>query len=207
MNRVRTIAALAALVIILAACGPTASSGSAEPSSQASIAESPASQAPAETPANGNGGSELDAILPHEVDGIAIEYNFDSGAAAMGSEAVPPESQAIFDRLGADVNDVSTAFAIAVDPSSADPANPRIITIVAFRVAGADEGQLRQEFRASMEQEGNVFTEANVGGKNVLAYRPEGAQADSYLYVKSDIVFLAGAYPVELAVEVLSALP
>lgn len=203
MNRVRTIAALAALVIILAACGPTASSGSAEPSSQASIAESPASQAPAETSANGNGGSELDAILPHEVDGIAIEYNFESGAAAMGSEAVPPESQAIFDRLGADVNDVSTAFGLAVDPAD----NTRIITIVAFRVAGADEGQLRQEFRASMEQEGNVFTEDNVGGKNVLAYRPEGAQADSYLYVKSDIVFLAGTYPVELAVEVLSALP
>jgi hypothetical protein len=205
VNRVRTIAALAALVIILAACGPTASSGSGEPSSQASIAESPASQAPAETPANGNGGSELDAILPHEVDGIAIEYQFDSGAAAMGSEGVPPEAQAIFDRLGADVSDVSTAFGFAVD--SADPANPRIITIVAFRVAGADEGQLRQEFRASMEQEGNVFTEDNVGGKNVLAYRPEGAEEDSYLYVKSDIVFLAGAQPVELAVEVLSALP
>ena len=204
MHRSVLVAALLVAVLLTAACtaatSPRAEESNAPPASEAS---SEASQAPAETPANGNGGSELDAILPHEVDGIAIEYNFDSGAAAMGSEAVPPESQAIFDRLGADVNDVSTAFGLAVDPAD----NTRIITIVAFRVAGADEGQLRQEFRASMEQEGNVFTEENVGGKNVLAYRPEGAQADSYLYVKSDIVFLAGAYPVELAVEVLSALP
>jgi hypothetical protein len=210
VNRLRTIGAFGALLIVLAACGPAASGGSSEPSSDtssgASVTESVASQpseAPTQTPDNGNGG-DLAGILPDEIDGIALTYEFASGSGAIDAEGVTPEVQAALNRLGADVNDVSTAFAFGIDQS--DPENPRFVTIFALRVAGADEGLLREEFRTAMGED-NVVTEANVGGKNVLAFGSDAATADGYLYAKGDIVFLVAGTPQELAALILSELP
>jgi hypothetical protein len=205
MHRSALGAVLLMTALLMAACSATTSQTPGESEEAPASSASEESQAPAETPANGNGGGELDAVLPDEVDGIALQYEYASGASAMGSEGVPPEAQAMFDRLGADINDVQTAFGFAFD--QADPENPRVITIFALRVASADEGRLRDEFRAALETEGNVFTEENVGGNSVLAFRSEGQDADSYLYVKGDVVFMVGGSPVELAGEALSALP
>jgi hypothetical protein len=208
MHRSVLAAALLGAVLLVAAC-QAATSGSPGESVSADSSEPSVEQTatPAETPGGGNGG-ELDAMLPDEVGGIALEYQYASGAAAMGGQGVPPEAQAFFDRTGAGVEDISTAFGFAYD--QADPENPKVITVFAMRVAGVGEGQLRDEFRTVLEGEGgaNSFTEENVGGKSVLAFQSsEGADADSYLYVKGDVVFMVAGSPLELATEALSKLP
>jgi hypothetical protein len=58
-----------------------------------------------------------------------------------------------------------------------------------------------------VEDSDNVFTEANVGGKDVLAFGTAGQEADGYMYVKGDIVFMVGGSTPELTEEALSLLP
>jgi len=208
MHRSALAAALLGTVLMVAGCSAASQSpGESQAADEsdappASVASEP-SEAPVETPDTGNAG-DLAGILPDEIDGIALTYQFASGLAAISGEGVTPEVEAALDRLGADENDISTAFAFGID--QADPANPRFVTIFAMRVAGADEGQLREEFRTAMGED-NVVTEANVGGKNVLAFGSDAATADGYIYAKGDIVFLVAASPQELSVQILSALP
>ena len=77
-----------------------------------------------------------------------------------------------------------------------------------LRVAGADEGALRDAFRTTLEaDETNVITDATVGGKSVLAVSNDDGVKTTYLYVKNDVVFLVGASSQELAADALSQLP
>jgi len=206
VNRFRTIALTALAGFVLMACGPAASSSAGEPSSEASAAGSEASQpsqAPDQTPDTGNGG-DLAGVLPDEIAGIALTYQFTSGAGVLSGEGITPEVEAALDRLGSDMNDISTAYAFGID--QADPANPRFVSIFAMRVAGADSDQLLAEFTAAMGAD-NTVTEANVGGKSVLAFGDDPAAADGYIYVKDDTIFMVAASPSELSAEALSALP
>jgi hypothetical protein len=196
------VAALAAIVI-LAACGP-ASSNSGEPSSEASVAASEAASQPLASTTTDTGNGDLAGILPDEIDGIPLTYQFQSGSDVLNGEGVTPEVQAALNRLGADIDDVSTAFGFGID--QADPANPRSVSIFAMRVAGADSDQLLEEFRTSMGAD-NALTETNVGGKTVLTLGSDAGTAEGYMYVTGDTVFMVAASPLELSAEILSALP
>jgi hypothetical protein len=193
---------LALVAMFVVACSSDQSGASA---TQSATAEAGADETPAPDGADPTlepGAGDLAGILPTEVGGITIQYESAQGADVMGAEGVDDEAQEFFDRVGAEPSDLSSAFGFGVDTESGSG-----ITIFAFRVAGADEGQLRDEFRATVEEdETQTMTEENVEGKNVLALSTDG-ELSGYVYVKNDIVFVIGGSPMDLADEALSQLP
>jgi hypothetical protein len=205
VNRFRAVAGAALIAILIAAC-----SGASSP------AEDTPTQEPTATPAPSVGASEdgsgasfapgagdLDSILPDEVGGITLEYQFAEGEGVLGSEGITPEVQDFLNRVGADTEDVSSAIGIGIDQASGG-----IISIFAIRVAGADEGSLRDEFRQVMEEDADsVFSEATLGGKEVMSFGTEGEEPDGYMYVHDDVVFMVGGSSPELTEEALSLLP
>jgi hypothetical protein len=195
VSRFRLSAFALVLLAFVAACtsdaGPDAD---ATPTAEATPEATP-------EPTLAEGAGDLAAILPTEVGGMTIEYQSASGAAVLGSEGASPETQALFARLGADPSDLSSAFGFAFDAESQTG-----VSIFAFRVEGADEGQLRNEFRTVMEDQGATVTEETVGGKSVIHAGYEGA-TQGYIYVKGDIAFVVSGEPVALAEEALAALP
>lgn len=206
MNRFRAAAGATLIAFLIAACtGAPAvdETPSEEPTDTPTPATEPSEDGSAASFAPGGG--DLDSILPDEVGGIAIQYQFTEGQGVLGSEGVTPDVQDSLDRMGADMDDVSLAFGYGIDQASGG-----YVSIFAIRVAGADGGTLREEFRRSMvEDSDNVFTEATVGGKDVLAFASgtETEEADGYMYVHDDVVFMVGGSTPELSEEALSLLP
>jgi hypothetical protein len=203
VNRFRAAASASLVAILIAAC--SAASPAAEGTEEPTPTPTPATE-PSEDgsgPSFAPGAGDLDSILPDEVGGITLQYQFAEGANVLGSEGITPEVQDSLDRVGANMDEVSSAIGIGIDEASGS-----ILSIFAIRVAGADEGALRDEFRQVMEEDADsVFTEANVGGKDVLAFGTAGQEADGYMYVKGDIVFMVGGSTPELTEEALSLLP
>ena len=207
VNRFRAVAGAALIAILVAAC-----TGASSPAVDDTPTEQPtATPAPSvEASEDGSGASfapgagDLDSILPDEVGGIALEYQFAEGEGVLGSEGITPEVQDFLNRVGANTDDVSSAIGIGIDQASGG-----IISIFAIRVAGADEGSLRDEFKQVMEEEDgeSVFTEATLGGKEVMSFGTAGQEPDGYMYVNDDVVFMVGGSTPELTGEALSLLP
>jgi hypothetical protein len=203
VNRLRAAAGAALIAFVIAACTAGASPGD-EPTEEPTPTPTPATE-PSEDgsgPSFAPGAGDLDSILPDEVGGITLEYQFAEGPGVLGSEGITPEVQDFLDRVGADMDDVSSAIGIGIDEAGG------IVSIFAIRVGGADSDSLRDEFRQVMEEDADsVFTEANVGGKDVLAFGTAGQEADGFMYVHDDVVFMVGASTPELSEEALSLLP
>ena len=196
------------LALFVAACSSETSSSGEE--SQAVATEEPTPEpTPSEAAATDGGvpslepgAGDLTGLLPTELGDLTITYPSASGEEVIGAEGITPEAQAFFDRIGATPSDLSSAFGSGFDVEAG-----QFISILAFRVAGADEGTLRDEFIATMESEGDIVGEdATVGGKEVRTFGSEGEQS-GYLYVKDDVVYVIGGEPVSLAEEALAALP
>ena len=189
---------LFALLTLLAAC-------SGDPVRETAAAtEAPGSPAPAPTAPDQAGAGDLAAVLPTEVDGITIEYRSRSGASVVSSGGeLTAEAQEFVDALEADMSDFSTASGVGFDEGF-----ERNVAITALRVAGADEGRLRDAFRRTIENDpSQVLTEATVGGKSVLSVAGDDGETTGYLYVKGDIVFVVGGQPLSVADEALAQLP
>ena len=194
---------LVLLLIVVAGCSSTSSS--AEESEPATPEPTPTETAEGSDdaePSLGEGAGELAELLPEEVGGLVIEYEHTSGEDAFSSEGITPEAQAFLERVGAQPEDVASAFGFAFDAETETG-----VTILAFRVEGADESTLRTEFLSVMEESGTaVGEEMTVGGKTVHAMGEEGG-TEGFLYAKDDVVFLVSGEPEELAEEALAALP
>lgn len=202
---------LTLVALFLAACSSEGGGATASLTASADIeaSDEPDSEA---TPGSDTeptmqpGAGDLAGILPTEVGGITIEYESSSGEEVMGSEGMTPEAQEFFDRVGAEAGDLSSAFGVGFDAETGSG-----ISIIAFRVAGADEGRLRDEFRRTLEQDGSdtqTLSDENVAGKNVIAISGgEGTEVSGYVYVKNDVVFVIGGSPASLAQEALEKLP
>lgn len=196
------------LALLVAACSSETSSSGEE--SQATATEEPTPEpTPSEVAATDGGAPSLQPgagdladLLPTEVGGLEITYQSASGEEVIGSEDITPEARAFFDNVGAEPSDLSSAFGSGFDTEAA-----KFLTILAFRVAGADEGTLRDEFLASMESEGDlVGQETTVGGRTVHSFG-EDAGGSGFLYVKDDVVYVIGGSPADLLEEALAALP
>ena len=210
MSRFRLTTAGLLFAAVLAACTSTGASptAEAEPTTEATAtAEPEATATPEETagaePTLEEGAGDLASVLPDEVGGITIEYQSASGEQAFGSEGMTPEARAFLEAVGGDASNISSAFGFGFNQETGAG-----LSIVAFRISGADEGRLRDEFRAVMEQEGTeVITETSLGGKDVLAFGPAESEPSGFMYVKDDTVFIVGGSPPELMEEAISALP
>lgn len=204
MSRFRAAASASLVAIVIAACSAGASPGD-EPTEEPTPTPTPATE-PSEDgsgPSFAPGAGDLDSVLPDDVGGITLDYQFAEGPGVLGSEGITPEVQDFLDRVGANMDDVSSAIGIGIDEASGG-----IVSIFAIRVAGADGDSLRDELQQVMQEDADsVFTEANLGGKDVLAFGTAGQDSDGFMYVHEDVVFMVGASTPELSEEALSLLP
>jgi hypothetical protein len=150
---------------------------------------------------------ELEALLPDEIGGTETVKFSMGGPELMEDQegsGVDPEFIAFLERLGAQPEDISIAFAFSFSEAG-DSAG-----IGAFRVEGANSDDLEREFMATMESEGNVvdWQSANVGGKDVQsAADPDTDGNTMYIYTTGDIVFFVTTPDEAAAAELLEPLP
>jgi hypothetical protein len=201
--------ALLAILAMLTACASETSTQTAQASEPqaASQTEVPTEEPTEEAttgaePSMTEGAGDLAGVLPDEVGGVAIQYQSASGEAVLGAEGVTPEVQEFLDRLDTDPSQLSSAFGFGTDAAAGS-----VVTIAAFRVEGADEAQLRDEFRNTFEAEGNTVTETTVAGKDGFAFGTDAEASGGFFYVEGDTVFVVAGEPPDLAEEAISQLP
>lgn len=192
------------LAVLVAACSSEASSPqpTPEPTPEPTPSDGAASDGAFPSLEAGPGG--LADVLPTEVGGIEITYQSTSGEQVLGGGQMGPEGQAFFDAIGAEASDLTSAFG-----AGASDDQSQLVTIFAFRVAGVDEGTLREEFLTAMGTQGQfIGEETEVGGKTVHSLAAGSATGGTgFLYVKDDVIYVINAQPPELAEEALAALP
>jgi hypothetical protein len=178
---------LGAATVVVAACG-----GGSAPASSAPGGSGPASSvAPTEGASASDGlpsfaipsfssDVELESLLPAEFCGQkTLKFSF-SGADFVADDE---DFAAIVGTLGRTPADVSVASA-AVESGECEN-----ISLIAFRIKGADSGRFEQLFMAAQAQEsGNQATRKNVGGKDVWFYTDADDLA-TYIYFRGDIAF------------------
>lgn len=202
---------LALLIMILAACSsggssttasPTAAASSAEASESADSSESEAAMPSIDLP---NSAPELEALIPDEVGGVALQKFSMAGPEFMAQGEDNQEFVDFLDRLGAEPDDVSVAFGFGFD-ATGDSGGAGVF---AFKVAGADTDQLLDEMQTSLEEEESAtgFEDASVGGKDVRRGTSTDDTGNVYLYGVGDIVFFVATPDEDAAAEVLADLP
>ena len=211
------LAASAAIAILVAACGgsatpaPTATPTPAAPASVApsvspSAEPSAAPSASAVAAASGalpsfalpNQDTNLEALLPSTFEGTTLQKFSMKGTQFLGQSA-SPEFNSAMSALGLTAADLSVA--VAMDPATSG------IQFVAIRFAGADSGKLSQVFQAASQASGDTVSSVNLGGKDVLKSKSSNGDV-TYFYIKNDTVFgVTGAKDDATAATALALLP
>lgn len=222
----------AVLTLVLAACGSGQTDTTASPTEVATPgATAAATPEPTETDAGATGSPdateaavaspsfevpnsapELLALLPDEVGGQSPFPEFgelsQTGDEFMdeGDTEGNEEFVAFLQRIGAQPSDVSVAMRLYGDMEDFES----MTSIFAFRVAGADSGELLDEMQSAFEQEMDdvSWEERSVAGKSVrVPNQPLDEGQSMYLYVRNDIVFAITASDESLAEDALRQLP
>jgi hypothetical protein len=182
---VRPLAIVAAGAMALAACGSSAPSTGPTTPPLATVA--PPTQA---APATGAPGfsftlpsvdKELEAVLPDQIGGVAVQKASMTGEAMLG---VPgsEEFQQVLAALNKTPADVTGAFG----------GTTRAITI-AVRIKGLDAGTFFNAFVQASQDDQAVITDATIAGKPAKKV-VDGSGATTYLYFTGDtVVTIAGA--------------
>ncbi len=211
MNRITILLAL--LLLVLAGCA--SETGSSADASESAAGESTQEPTPTEEPSEDaeetvgaipsfdlKGDPELASRVPDTVGGQPMQVQSFRGDTFMAGGGTDPSFTAFLDSVGAELEDVSVAFGGVMSGES-------VLSVGAFRVLGADEGQLETEFLSASQAEGDIegLEETSVGGKDVwTAGDPATPGSSMFIYVKDDTVyFLTGSE--EQAAEILAALP
>ena len=207
----RVLASAVALVLVAAACGgsatqaPTATPGetatpaaSQEPTQAAEPTATPEAQVTPEPTAPG-AASDLEAMLPSEVDGVKFDKGSFDGASIPGG--IPFGSgEDDFAKFLADngksLSDVKIAIATPVDTEAGGS------LVMALQVSGVPADKIATFAESGMD--GSEKT--TIGGKEVYGAGMAGFGA--YVYLKDDVVFyiLAMGGP-NLAEGIISQLP
>ncbi|MEO8511299.1 MAG: hypothetical protein ABI534_08655 [Chloroflexota bacterium] len=215
------LALVAIMALTLAACSspgssPSSSEASVEPSS-ATEAASPSEEASASADASSSeialpsidlpsSAPELEDALPDSVGDITLQKFSMRGAEFLAQGGDDQEFQDFLERLDAQPEDVSVAFAFGADTTDGSA-----VSVFAFRVEGASTDDLTRELQGSLESDGSAadLSESNIGGKDVLVGEStdETTPGSVYLYGVGDIVFFIGASDEAQATEILSTLP
>jgi hypothetical protein len=203
---VGSIVAAIALMVVIVACGSTATPAPVVPGGVATP--------PGATPAGGStdplggllgslglgnflhGAPELEAALPAQMCGAA-SIKFSMGGASFGAAAgqIPAFYGDLVGLTGKSLADMSFASA-----SSSGSGNCPDIT--AFRVNGLDQNALQTLYTQMQTSDGITTTPANIAGKNVLK-----TSDGDYAYFKGDTVFTVDASTDEEAALGLQLLP
>lgn len=211
-----TILPLMLVALFVAAC--TANQAGSSAGDAPATQESEATPGPDSDGSSGSAGAlpsfdlpgsapELEAILPDEIDGAeTVKFSMDGPELMADQEGsgVDPEFIAFLERLDAQPEDISIAFAFSFTEAGGSSG------IGAFRVEGAGSDELEREFMATMETDGAVvdWQSASVGGKDVqTAADPDTEGNMVYIYTAGDIVFFVTTPDEDVAAELLEPLP
>lgn len=192
--RPRHVLSAAAAALLLAACQASASPvGSPSPSEVAT------SGAPRPSLV---GAPDLEATLPSEAAGITLQSFSMSGPDFVEGE-VDEQFIDFIESLGADVQDVSVAFAFGANADGTQTASA-----FAFQVAGASAQELIDAFKASAEQ-GLVWQPQSMGGKSVEASVPDPPDfpIPVVLYATADVLYFVSSTDPNATQEIIAFLP
>ena len=205
----RPLAALAALAIIVAACGN--GGATTAPATQAPVTNPPATQGAAASDAvptfafpsfalpSFHSDQDLEDLFPSEVGGVDVTVLSLTGDEFLGMGS-SPELDAALGTLGKTPADMSVAFGGA-----------GTITIIAFKIAGIPAATIETAlFQAYQQETGSTISDATFSGKSVKKITPADTTEDvSYLYGVQDVIFAVGGTGVTDAqlAEVFSKLP
>jgi len=192
--RPRHVLSAAAAALLLAAC-----QASASPVASPSPSEVATSSAPRPSLV---GAPDLEATLPSEAAGITLQSFSMSGPDFVEGE-VDEQFVAFIESLGADVQDVSVAFAFGANADGTQTASA-----FAFQVAGAEAQELIDAFKASAEQ-GLVWQPQTMGGKSVEASvpNPPDFPIPVVLYATGDVLYFVSSTDPNAFEEILAFLP
>jgi hypothetical protein len=206
------LAALAALAIVVAACGPAGTATQAPGGTQGPATQAPATQAPAtQGPASTDGAlpsfdlssfhadADLEDLFPDEIGGEEMTVLSMSGADFLG-EGASPELDATLSALNKQPSDLSVAFGGA-----------GMITIIAFQIDGVPANTIRDALFQAYEAETEATSSnVSIGGKSVTKFTPADSSEDpTYIHATQDVIFVVGGSDITDALlnEVFSKLP
>ena len=196
--RPRHVLSAAAAALLLAACQASASPVGSPSSSEV---------APSQVASSGDplpsfvGAADLEATLPTEAAGITLQaFSMSGPDFAEGEE--DPQFIDFIESLGADIQDVSVAFAFGANAEGTQTASA-----FAFQVAGASAQELIEAFKASAEQ-GLTWHPATMGGKSVEVSEttPDFATPVA-LYATGDVLYFVSSTDPDAMEEILAFLP
>ena len=194
---------VAGAALLLAACQSSASpSVTPSPSPTEAAYPFPSGMSPLPSLV---GNPELEATLPTSAAGLTF-FSFSMSGPDFVSGDVDQQFLDFLDRLNADIEDVSVAFAIGSNP----PEATKTASIFAFQVAGAEAQNLTEEFKASAEQGGDplVWHEERIGGKSVQVADPNADfPTPIALYATGDVLYFVSSSDDQALQEILSGLP
>lgn len=163
-----------------------------------------------------HGAVELEALIPDEVDGIAIEKQSLTGeqyvsAFSGGNPEVREDLEDFLASVGRSIADVSAAFGSGFGEST-------YVNISATRAAGADPTALLDgvvqlavssapEFNSGMSA---TTTETTLGGKNVTLVTTtlgDSVFSEQYYYGYGDVIFVVNGGSEEIIASAFSQLP
>jgi len=192
--RPRHVLSAAAAALVLAACQASASPVGSPSSSEVATTGAPQPSFV--------GAPDLEATLPSEAGGITLQSFSMSGPDFVEGE-VDEHFVTFIESLGADVQDVSVAFAFGANADGTQTASA-----FAFQVAGAEAQELIDAFKASAEQ-GLVWQPQTMGGKSVEASVPDPPDfpIPVVLYATGDVLYFVSSTDPNATQEILAFLP
>ena len=205
-----------AIALIVGACGASASTSPSTAASQAALPSAAApSQAASDAPTSPpsvapsaaasvpalpsfqlpSSAKDLEAILPASMCGASATKLSQTGTEFMSSGSNEDFAR-LLQAIGKSPSDV--AYALSIAGTSGCGAG-------IFRIKGVDASALESAFVAESQKNGETFTDANVGGKQVKV-QVQGA-SKTYLYFKGDGILFAIAMNDADAAAILQQLP
>jgi len=195
--------ALVALIGCSSTTGGSSAPASSAPGSAAASAAAPSEAAPSEAAASEavpgfsfpSSDKELEALIPDELCGVKVTKISAKGEEAIGADNT--EMLGVLQGLGKSVSDVGVAMGMDMTGGST-------CSVFIFRIAGADEGKLRDLFKQEAQKEGMTYTELSLGGKNVAR---TDATKFTYAWGKGDGLIVVSADTEANAADIISQLP
>jgi len=211
VHRLSLAAPAALLSIALAACSSAGTATAPASASPAPTATPTAEPTPTDSAAAGtpnplasfdfNQDKALEGLLPDAVGDLTLTKYSVKGAEFFSGAGTDPAFKDFLDRVHAQPDDVSAAFA-------GDEANS--LSLLALRIAGANTDDLKTEFRRAMEESSSTkidLSEATVGGKSVLTGFDPDQNSNVYFYVTGDVLFFVTTTDKAVAEAALQKLP
>jgi hypothetical protein len=199
-------AVVALLLLAFAAACSSGASPSLTPSASSSASSAPSGDAGESAgPSLPSSAAELEALIPDEVGGVALQKLSMRGNEFANSGSASAEAEEFLRNLGVDTEDVSVAVGFGAAPDGAST-----VAVFIFKAEGAQSGRLMETFKSAVDAEQNEPLEwetVTVGGKQVERASAPQNNGQVNIYVSGDTLYFVATTHEEDSAEILGGLP